>query len=134
MRTLGIDLASHGGSTGVWEIDWDSDESRVEVGKQSDNDLADRIRDVRGDGGWTAVDAPFGFPVTFTQAVVNWSTRRTVTLTEDDDDDLRRRLTDRYVQRRQELLKKLIKGGWNTWPLSSVVDLITPRGRYQHHQ
>jgi len=125
MRTLGLGLASTGGSTGICEIDWESRTSFVEVGKFDDGLIASRVKDVQADGGWTAIDAPFGFPAAFSRAVSDWFNRGTVMA--DSDHDIRRRISDAYVATRQAELKSgALPGGWNPWPLSSVVDLITP--------
>lgn len=126
MRTLGIDLATTEGSTGICEINWDDRTATVSVGKFTDADLAERIRSVQRAGGWTSIDAPFGFPAAFVRAVHDWD--RAGTVPAETDDELRRRVTDRYVHVRQAAIKEegRIPGGWNPWPLSSVVDLITP--------
>jgi hypothetical protein len=130
VQTLGIDLATREGSTGVCIVDWSTRTSRVEVGSgHPDAELAKRINHVRRSGGWAAIDAPFGFPQAFNQAVQQWA-NRLERLEYQDDGEIRRRLTDRYVQKRQAEIKSAgpqhNRKGWNTWPLSSVVDLITP--------
>lgn len=123
--TLGIDLASTNGSTGICEVDWSDRTSSVEVGRFADEEIAARIRAVNRAGGWAAIDAPFGFPVAFARAVHRWHSSGTVPAA--TDHDIRRRITDCYVAERQAIVKaERLPGGWNTWPLSSVVDLITP--------
>jgi len=124
MRTLGIDLASTAGSTGICEINWESRTSWVEVGRFQDGLLLDRVREIRASQGWSSIDAPFGFPAAFSRAVAAWCSEGAVDL--DSDHDIRRRLSDAYVARRQSAIKSTLPGGWNPWPLSSVVDLITP--------
>lgn len=125
MRTLGIDLATSNGSTGICEVDWRHRTATVEVGRFEDEVITARIREVRGEGGWTSIDAPFGFPAAFNRSVQNWQTAGTVPV--ESDHDLRRRVTDGYIAKRQaEIKAEGMPGRWNTWPLSPVVDLITP--------
>lgn len=124
MRTLGIDLATNNGSTGLCEIDWSSGASSVEVGQFADRDLVARIDAVRAQGGWVAIDAPFGFPAAFTQAVTLWD--RDGVIATPDDRELIRRITDLTVKDRQEEAKAGAGAKWFCWPLSSVVERITP--------
>jgi len=125
VRTLGVDLATTDGSTGICEVDWRARTGIVEVGRFTDDLIARRIKDVRDAGGWAAIDAPFGFPAAFALAVEQW--RSTGFVSPATDHAIRRRLTDEYVAARQSVVKaEHLSGGWNPWPLSSVVDLITP--------
>ena len=125
MRTLGIDLATTDGTTGICEIDWASRTSTVDVGRFTDDHIAERIAATQRDRGWAAIDAPFGFPAAFSRAVHQWASAGRVPF--ESEHDIRRRLTDSYVAKRQAAIKsELMPGPWNPWPLSSVVDLITP--------
>lgn len=125
MRTLGIDLATSGGKTGICEIDWQRRRSTVEVGQFPDAVIAERIRAVRDDGGWTAIDAPFGFPIAFVRSVHDW--RASGQVMQEREHNIRWRLTDEFVAARQSAIKaEHLPGPWNPWPLSSVVSLITP--------
>jgi hypothetical protein len=127
MRTLGIDLATGGSWTGICELDWVTRAASLEVGKVSTAELEElgrRAALIRGEGGWVAIDAPFGFPNAFTDAVSMWSTAGV--LPSLDEDEVRWRLTDRCVAERQAELRSVIGGRWGAWPLSPVSSLITP--------
>lgn len=124
MQTLGIDLATTNGATGVCFIDWDTGQSQVTVGAPSNDVLRERMTSVREAGGWTAIDAPFGFPAAFSDAVAEWELSGRVGGW--SDNDLIRRVTDAQVAQRQQQLKTALPGIWSTWPLSSVVERITP--------
>lgn len=123
MRTLGIDLATTNGSTGICEIDWHRRTSKVEVGRFADDDIVGQIRDVRGDGGWISIDTPFGFPADFARSVHAWC--RDGTVPDATDDEIRYRVSERYVAERQTAFKERM-GGRSTFPLSPVASLITP--------
>ena len=124
VMTLGIDLATTNGSTGLCWIDWHARTSTVRVGNPSDAELIAAISRVRAAGGWVAIDAPFGFPDAFSDAVARW---REMGRVEPTTDALTtRRITDVEVARRQQGLKAAIPGNWVTWPLSAVVERITP--------
>src|SRR5438128_1051200 len=103
MRTLGIDLATTDGSTGICEIDWHDRTSTVEVGQFADEVIVGRIRDVRQRGGWISIDAPFGFPAAFTRSVQDWWTVGKVRL--EADHEIQRRVSDGYVAVRQAAIK-----------------------------
>jgi Protein of unknown function (DUF429) len=137
MRTLGIDLATRNGATGVCEIDWNGHArvGSVMVGSPDDDELVDRVRRVVNAGGWVAIDAPFGFPRAFTEAVTAWSADRPVARANLPApgwlsaaapwDPINRRLTDGYVHVR--LSEAHAPGDASVpWPLSSVVERITP--------
>jgi len=125
MRTLGIDLATTDGTTGICEIDWRSRKSTVEVGRFADDLIAERVLTVQREGGWTSIDAPFGFPAAFSRSVHEWASSGRIPF--ETEHDIRRRLSDSYVAERQAAIKsESMPGSWNPWPLSSVVDLITP--------
>lgn len=91
VRTLGIDLVTTNGSTGISEIVWSTGLSTIEVPRPrvANAYLLDRIRrvnetssdgdvDDRAGVGWTAIDAPFGFPAAFTRGIHDWETRGVV--------------------------------------------------------
>lgn len=122
--SLGIDLATTNGATGVCEVDWRSRTSVVSVGQPSNDELRRRIQTVSTTGGWTAIDAPFGFPAAFSRAVGEWRHEGRVTTA--SDADIIRRVTDRHVQARQAALPIEVRGRRPMWPLSSVVERITP--------
>jgi hypothetical protein len=137
VRTLGIDLATRNGATGVCEIDWDAPARIVSVmvGSPDDDGLVDRVRSVVKAGGWVAIDAPFGFPRAFTEAVAAWSADRPIARAHLEApgwlgadapwDPINRRLTDGYVHLR---LREAHTAGDTSvpWPLSAVVERITP--------
>lgn len=124
MRTLGIDLATNNGSTGVCEIDWVTGASSIEVGRFADQDLVARMAAIRAEGGWVAIDAPFGFPAAFTAAVTAWDHEGAIVTP--NDRDLIRRITDITVAERQQEAKTATGANWFCWPLSAVVERITP--------
>jgi hypothetical protein len=75
VKTLGIDLATEDHVTGVCLVDWSASPPCVETVEtgtaktgMDDDALADQVRAVVDDGGWAAIDAPFGFPQAFTDA------------------------------------------------------------------
>jgi len=78
VRTLGIDLSMR--VTGICEIDWEARtySSCLLTAPKSDaldrraEEIGDRILEVKASGGWTAIDAPFGYPKTFVAAVESW--------------------------------------------------------------
>jgi len=140
MQTFGIDLATHDGTCGLCLIDWGSDRARVmnvEVGRFTNDVLVDKTRHVLDEGGWAGIDAPFGFPARFSQAVQLWDSAGAVL---DDEGEAplwlhpagrkrwnatTRRLTDGYVAWRQ--YEDHQAGARHTnWPLSAVVERITP--------
>ena len=137
VRTLGIDLATRSGVTGVCEIDWTGPVrvGVVDVGAPTDDELVAHMRRVLDAGGWVAIDAPFGFPRVFTDAVLAWSTDGQVDAAAQPApswldpgapwDPINRRLSDGYVHMRLAA----VRGAGDssvTWPLSAVVERITP--------
>lgn len=124
VRTLGVDLATTNGSTGLCEIDWADGSTEVEVGRLTDEVLRRRMAAVLASGGWVAIDAPFGFPAAFTTAVRGWDEEGSIQLP--DDRALIRRLTDIEVAERQGRASQEQGARWFCWPLSSVVERITP--------
>ena len=68
MRTLGVDLAAQPKGTAACEINWETGDVWVRNGAD-DADLIRAARDTLGSGGLVAIDAPFGWPVEFVQAI-----------------------------------------------------------------
>lgn len=150
MRTLGIDLATEHGSTGVCEIEWRRGQTPLITNLTKGSGvtgmldcpyLADRMMKVLDKGGWVGIDAPFGFPNAFTTAVRAWTSKRGRVEIQADSppsglpplvserwDPINRRVTDAHVSKRLHDLKNrpACAGSWSTWPLSSVVERITP--------
>lgn len=108
MRTIGIDLASADRRTGVAVVTWAGDQGRLETLRQPASD--DLIEELAAACDAVAVDAPFGWPVAFTDALVAhregraWPDVPTV--------ELRLRRTDRRLSEE------------GIWPLSVSTDRI----------
>ncbi|MEJ7720542.1 MAG: hypothetical protein WKF58_08895 [Ilumatobacteraceae bacterium] len=102
MRTLGIDLSMR--VTGICEIDWEDRtySSCLLTAPKSDaldrqaEEIGDWILKVKASGGWTAIDAPFGYPKAFVAAIESW--HNTGALADADDEDIRRRATDKRAR------------------------------------
>jgi hypothetical protein len=117
MITLGVDLASQPRNTAACLIDWSSAPARPTL--LGDADALDDRRLValisRADVARVGIDAPFGFPVGFLDALVAYD--RDGSWPADDSPqatrDLRFRATDLYVQ-----------GRTGKWPLSPVAERI----------
>jgi len=115
VRTLGIDLAAQPANTSACAIDWDEDPpsvSRLESGLDDDG-LLDAISEAEKVG----IDAPFGWPDEFVDAVVAHRDRATWPGADEDQDLYRFQLSFRATDRR------LIEGGARR-PLSVSTDLI----------
>lgn len=139
MLTLGIDLATREGKTGLCRVKWGRSATveEPEVRNFSDEELFDRMSAVQKEGGWIGIDAPFGFPLAFTKALSKWHGKDRAPpaehLTRDESccrrcgeigwDNMIRRETDVAVHRR---LSKLKEPRGVSWPLSAVVERITP--------
>lgn len=142
MITLGIDLATRDGRTGICEVEWTTDGAvaKVETHKPCPAELVvARIKEVRRKrDGWVAIDAPFGFPVAFTEAIQEWDTTGRV---EGDGrsehpewlerintnwEPVNRRLTDAFVRHQLGQLERPPGDSSMRWPLSVVVEQITP--------
>lgn len=133
MRTIGADVAS--ASTGMCVIDWDRlAVVALRAGRITPSAAADRIRSEVDAGGWAAVDAPFGFPAAFGEAVTAMHAGLPVPAPRPAHPLLGgggpawRRITDAVVQ--QQLTAALRShnrqmSGESHWPLSSVTDQIT---------
>lgn len=99
--TLGIDLASQPDNTGVCRIDWTGDQGVVQAlpsGKLTDAAILDLILDPAVTK--VGIDAPFGWPTPFTDALVAYR-ERGVWPDEPDRPEIQRgmvlRATDAYV-------------------------------------
>jgi predicted nuclease with RNAse H fold len=116
MRTLGIDLAAQDGDTAYCAIEWVSQMALPEVPvlKASDETLIEQMREAD----WTGIDAPFGWPDDFVDAVSGYSASgqwpKATTPTR-----MRHRETDRFVH---EVVEEQV--GVKLWPLSVSSDRI----------
>jgi hypothetical protein len=93
VRTLGIDFSADPAKTAAAVVDWGADAAEVETVSLgwSIPDLADRIEAAA----WTAIDAPFGWPVEFIRVIDIWS--REGRWENADRRTLRFRMTDEIV-------------------------------------
>ena len=108
MLTLGIDLASQPAFTAICEIEWNPHSAHVRRLQMNcdDDELDEAIQ--RSDA--VGIDAPFGWPTAFVEAVEHWTSR---IWSNELRDRLRFRATD-FAAR--EILGR--------WPLSVSSDLI----------
>jgi predicted nuclease with RNAse H fold len=113
-RTLGIDLSTETTNTGICVIHWAEGRARVEFPEAMFSPRA--LSEAIAEGGWVAIDAPFGWPQDFVEAVRRWSTKSTWTTVASKR--LRLRATDRV----------LAEHGYN--PLSVTSDRIAATARY----
>lgn len=109
MRTLGIDLASQPRLTASCVVDWSPGGAVVQVPRLNLDDDA-LVLEIEG-ADFTGIDAPFGFPEPFADAVATWRTGGSWPT--DEVHALRFRRTDFAVH---ELTGR--------WPLSVSSDLI----------
>lgn len=109
MRTLGIDLASQPRLTASCAVDWSPGGAVVHTPHLNVDD--DALISEIADADFTGIDAPFGFPEPFADAVARWRTGGSWPT--DEVRALRFRRTDFAVQ---ELTGR--------WPLSVSSDLI----------
>jgi predicted nuclease with RNAse H fold len=72
MRTLGIDLAAQAEKTAYCVIDWTGD--GVEVGVPVLGASDDTLLEMMASLEWTGIDAPWGWPSAFIDAVQGWAT------------------------------------------------------------
>ena len=108
MKTLGIDLASADDRTGAVAIDWKGAEGRVaEVAQPASDDL---IGELASKASAIAIDAPLGWPIAFTDALI--ATRASRPWSEVPTHELRYRRTDRVL------------AAEGIWPLSVSTDRI----------
>ena len=98
-RTLGIDLASQPGDTSACLIEWRSDGPRISFVEErlTDEHLVDLI--TRRDVDRVAIDAPFGWPSPFVDAIRAWRDDGSWGIELGDPEDQQRRL----VLRRTDL-------------------------------
>jgi predicted nuclease with RNAse H fold len=113
MITLGIDLSSAKEGTAACVIEWKKTRAVVlePVRACEDDDLQKLIDDVlRNKDGAVGIDAPFGWPRAFVEAITEWSDKEW-------SNDVRQRLqfreTDRFVTQTSKI-----------WPLSVSTDRI----------
>ena len=111
MITLGVDLASQPERTATCRIRWRTASAAVDVDALSKGATDERLLELFRGADKIGIDAPFGWPVTFVQAIHGYSTA-TVWPT-CDVADLRFRRTDRVVWERL-----------GRWPLSVSADRI----------
>jgi predicted nuclease with RNAse H fold len=93
VRTLGIDLSTDDAKVGVAQIEWRGGAAEVvlvELGWGND-----ALQDLAAEAGATAIDAPFGWPDEFRDAVDDWAERGHWASI--DTELLRYRLTDRVI-------------------------------------
>ncbi len=114
MKTLGVDVSSQDRGTAICVARWDGGRCTLEdleVGV-GDARIVELMREVKTSG----IDAPFGWPVRFVDAVADWSHHDRWTQDWYDEParrELRLRATDRWVQKRT-----------GKWPLSVSTDSI----------
>ncbi len=94
MRTLGVDLSADPKKTAACLITWEGGQVKVE---RPNRDIEDGpLVDLMVAADWVGIDAPFGWPADFLQAVTRWAEEATWPQTERER--LRYRDTDRFVQ------------------------------------
>ena len=72
MRTLGVDLASADRTTAACMVEWDDGPPRI--GALFERDVTDsRIVELARGAGVTGIDAPFGWPKPFVEAVAAYA-------------------------------------------------------------
>jgi predicted nuclease with RNAse H fold len=115
MVTLGIDLASKAKNTFACEIEWQGNGAAFVSEPETacgDAKLHDLIAKVITKAGFIGIDAPFGWPEPFAQAVTNWSGLSWV-----EDLDFQKRVRYRTTD-------DAVKGVVEFWPLSVSTDRI----------
>lgn len=135
MRTLGIDLASQPKRTAAVVVDWTSDPPRVVPlsdllegePRLNDSTLVELI--LRDDISRVAIDAPFGWPLEFVDAIYKWQGSQTWPIPLGDPEDLQTRLvlreTDLEVVRATRLpLAPETLDRRGKWPLRVSADRI----------
>jgi hypothetical protein len=127
MRTLGIDLASQPRDTAACSIDWRdgrADARFPQAGGRGFDDAA-LLGEMAG-AEWSAIDAPFGWPDRFREAIGEWAANGSWPAPSPDDkqrradvEELRFRVTDRDVRDRVAA-----ESGRGLSPLSVSADRI----------
>jgi hypothetical protein len=93
MITLGIDLASQAKATAAAKIEWKG--GRAIAGAPALGCTDARLDQLIGEANLIGIDAPFGWPIPFVDAVNEWTDLQ---WTDDLRDRLRFRETDRFVR------------------------------------
>jgi len=77
LRTIGLDIASKGSKSAICCLEWDSSGVQMidlDVGHFSNEKIVTKIQHLRekpgSDDCYIGIDAPFGFPISFTDAVL----------------------------------------------------------------
>lgn len=96
MRTLGIDLSADDEKTAACLIEWEDDRATAEVPTTGHSDHA--LLTLTGGADWIGIDAPFGWPVEFVEAITSWASHGRWSRVERQR--LRFRETDRFVAER----------------------------------
>jgi predicted nuclease with RNAse H fold len=98
MDTTGIDLAAQDAKTAVCTINWSGRRAKIAppVGG-ADGITEEALVEAVGRGNWVGIDAPFGWPAGFVQAVGGYAEREP--WPDVEGDELRYRLTDRVVRK-----------------------------------
>ena len=114
MRTVGVDVASQDRGTAVCVAHWEGGRCALEDPEVGVGD--DRIVELLRTAHASGIDAPFGWPVRFVDAVSEWSARDRWSQDWYDETarrELRLRVTDHHVRKRT-----------GKWPLSVSTDSI----------
>lgn len=106
MRTLGVDLSAQPRHTAACVVDWV--EGSIALHERVDDDA---LVELAGDADVVGIDAPFGYPTAFVDAVAAFA--RGGEWPDGDIRELRFRATDRFVHEQT-----------GRWPLSVSSDLI----------
>lgn len=110
MKTVGIDLSSQPKNTACCVIDW-SDTANIDVKSPRNNCGDDALHELIDSHAVVGIDAPFGWPQLFTEAVGNWTA--TTWENKDFQQRLRYRVTDLKTHEQTDI-----------WPLSVSTDRI----------
>ena len=108
MLTLGIDLSSSKEGTAACLIQWNGSRAVMRKLDLRCDDI--KLDELIGEADVVGIDAPFGWPVAFIDAVVGWSS---TVWTADERRRLQFRITDLYVREKLGI-----------WPLSVSTDRI----------
>jgi hypothetical protein len=108
MITLGIDLSSMPEGTAACRIDWLKNRAVARLAESRCDD--EKLDKLIGEAAVVGMDAPFGWPKAFVDAVADW---KTTVWSKNVRRRFRFRATDLYVQNRLQI-----------WPLSVSTDRI----------